>query len=315
MVKTNDLKEILSHSFVKCTCPKWLSVCIIDYAFSFYKVTLRASMNLQNFRKLGMLLTYDWVVKDTDRRPKTLVSEMLTINGHQVIQVGLKNLFTQSKDPLAFLVGINLNRIGLKIEQVFVNSVRTEPTFLTNDENSCLQLFTVRLSSHILPGQHTFKFEILTESQTNDFSYVLCNSPFQSQLWEAYSKGLHNPDITIEVNNATFRAHKAILAARSEEFASKFQESDVEGNKWLSSVVSSGTFSSSVIEQFLKFMYTGILEGSFDNDYLLHLASSFGMESLVKLCQEGSKKIGLRDMGYLLANINPDTESSPAHTM
>ena len=107
-------------------------------------------------------------------------------------------------------------------------------------------------------------------------------------------------DFEIITVKKTFSVHKFILAARSPVFDAQFIE-----NK----LISKQTFQdvdAACMEKFLKFVYTGELEGSVTNSQLQKLSSTYQIKTLESICVEvASQDMDKDQMVKLVLLLNP----------
>ena len=73
-------------------------------------------MASQQTSENAMIIQYEWVFANVEKVPKTFASKMIRFRGLKVFRLGLKNLVSTS--PFLFFVAIDLNKIGLNVEQV-----------------------------------------------------------------------------------------------------------------------------------------------------------------------------------------------------
>ncbi|CAG0905770.1 unnamed protein product, partial [Cyprideis torosa] len=97
-----------------------------------------------------------------------------------------------------------------------------------------------------------------------------------------FTSGLHS-DVTLLVEDRKFAVHKAILAAQSPVFASMFQHEMVEKQ---TGEVRINDISADVIEELLRFMYTGNVKNIEKNRELFAAAAKYNLEALKKICEK-----------------------------
>lgn len=109
-------------------------------------------------------------------------------------------------------------------------------------------------------GALTLNFTVTFFNDSKDASYDRPTLP-KSTLVENYASLLQNDqfaDLTITVGSETFRAHKAILAARSTVFAAMFQHDMQESQR---NKVTIKDMKPKVFREVLRFIYTDKAEG------------------------------------------------------
>lgn len=229
---------------------------------------------------------------------RSVITETLTFNGEQVFSAGIKVL----GNDVCF-IGINLHKIGLRIKYVLfihessqrIHSMREK----TDATSHTVQIFAHRGLGFLRnEPQLSFSFKVYLGSQNSDFGYRICDSSWQTQLWEACRSGLYWPDTILEVVDfgKKFTAHRAILAARCPTLVAHIEtKSDSRTTLHLEGVDPES------VEQFLRFIYTGVVEGSIANKNLLKLAIMFKVPSLERSCKRALNNLALRDIAYLMS--------------
>jgi len=107
------------------------------------------------------------------------------------------------------------------------------------------------------------------------------------QLWSS-AVNQTGTDFELIAEGKRFPVHKFILAARSPIFAAIFSNyyrnarADYKDSKRRTNLVDA-----TIMKQFLKFLYTGELEGG-TSAQLLELATTYDIETLKSLCEEKS---------------------------
>lgn len=92
-------------------------------------------------------------------------------------------------------------------------------------------------------------------------------------------------DVILEVGDFQLKAHKAMLAAQSPVFAAMFQHEELEESK--NNMVKIEEFEPEVVQEMLRFMYTGeSLNFPTMAESLLAAADKYGLERLKVICEE-----------------------------
>ena len=118
-------------------------------------------------------------------------------------------------------------------------------------------------------------------------------------------------DVTIYVGNRSFRAHKAILAARSKVFASMFSSKSGEQTN---STVKIKDLKPETVKVMLDFIYTGkvdYLDFSKSSGELLDAAEKFDLKRLKELCIEEM----YRSLEYDYRNVAKILEVADTHSI
>ena len=257
-----------------------------------------------------MIVQYEWILENVEEESMTIASKMISFHGERVFRVGLKNLV---ESPVLFFVAINLNKIGMRVEEVTygIQDSENAPSTMSQikkeniGDNANLQLFKTNITKQVI-GNITFVFRICIAGSVPGFSYRLSDRLAKDQLWDA-TKSKNSVDVEIVVKGKTFAAHKAILAARSKVFEAEFTKEQ--------SVVAEGSHQihidgvePSTVEQFLYFIYTGESMGTFANEVLRKLAGDYKLTRLSSLCGVALKEIEKTQMVSLTNNLNDKAE-------
>jgi speckle-type POZ protein len=259
-----------------------------------------------------MIVQYDWILEDVEKEPMTIASKMILFRGEKLFRVGLKN---NVQSPVLFVIAIDLNKMGMKVEGVTygIQDSGIGPTTMTqmNQEiisDGSLQLFNVHLDKQVT-GTCKFSFRICIEGTVPGFSYRQSDRLAKDQLWSAATvKSKNWEDVEFVVKNKNFLAHKAILAARSPVFATEFAKKQPFTND--PQKIRIDGVEPSTVEQFLHFIYTGEPMGTYANEELLRLAEQYQLTTLASLCRTALEKIKSMQMVNLANNLNMATEIS-----
>jgi hypothetical protein len=168
-----------------------------------------------------------------------------------------------------------------------------------------LQLFTVLFPKKLV-GKRTFVFRIGIEGTDSCFSYQLCDRLAKDQLWATLKNRKHLVDVEFLVQDKTFPAHRAILAARSPVFADKFEKKK-PGKDGLHHIRIDGV-EPSTMENFLHFIYTGEPTGTFADEELLKLADHYQLTTLSSLCQLAAKKVNALQITNIMKHLNSNAD-------
>lgn len=197
---------------------------------------------------------------------------------------------------LVFL-GLQLDRINCRIREVGYsddsgNDYWNEPTKLgeipTSGEH-LLQKFTREDNYATPPGSITFHIQL--ESTLENFDYDFVDSTWKDQIWGAASANKLT-DVVLVVGNEFIYAHRFILSARSPIFAAMFKSGMSESQ---TSKVHIEGVDPTPFRDFLKFLYTGMLEPSADKEELFVLADKYLVETLEDCCKPATQSVDVEE--------------------
>ncbi|CAG0902429.1 unnamed protein product [Cyprideis torosa] len=180
--------------------------------------------------------------------------------------------------------------------------------FLSYGEEKNLTVATLKESSlytgDLHPGSYISSSKYLDDCVINDSLTIQCNItiigesvettefeppvlPCSSSVVESgkklFSLGLHS-DITLLVEDRKFALHKNILAAQSPVFGSMFQHDMLEKQ---TGEVKITDFSAEVIEELLRFMYSGNVRNiERISEDLFSAAAKYDLKSLQGICEK-----------------------------
>jgi speckle-type POZ protein len=286
----------------------------------------------------AMIIQYEWVFANVEKVPKTFASKMICFRGLKVFRLGLKNLVTS---PFLFFVALDLNKIGMRVEEVSygIQDSESAPSTMSQikqediGDNGNLQLFKTNITKQVI-GNCTFVFRICIKGSDSGYSYRLCDRLAKDQL-RAAAKSKNGADVEFVVKGKTISAHKAILAARSPVFAAIFTKEQTVGdasknqtepnsnkrkrrNDGLHQIRIDGV-KPSTVEEFLDFIYTGESVSSVSslaNEELLKLAVKYKLKTLIRLCRAALMAIDATQMAKLIMNgIHDNTEAQYSSTI
>lgn len=238
------------------------------------------------------IVPYQLVLKAEDVKAQSgiVLSSMITFRGEKVFRVGIK---FEPQDDILLFVAIDLNRIGMQVQQVKVSSLlfdqyRHQTVYvLTQDTNSAInfQYFTQK-SPNAISKECTITFHVYIQGTVEGYAYRLSDRLVKSQLWAAYLTN-QLTDVELVIKDKVFSAHKSILASRSPVFAAEFNKGVLVNNRiHIENVEDPG-----IMEQFLYYLYTGESSVSFASEDLRALAVRFEVAVLVTLCTNALIKV------------------------
>lgn len=250
-----------------------------------------------------MVCQYQWDLVGIRNKTETILSKMIKFQGVKSFRVGLKK---QTTSYTLLLITTNLNKMGLKAvavtysspngsnETMTLNTISNEDT----KEIGCLQLFTAPLDT-IGIGNRSFIFKIYLSGVVQDYRAEEVDLCLRNQLWSSFTSQA-GTDFKIVVEGKPIPVHKFMLAARSPVFAAKLQEENYElGDEKIRLVDIES------VQQFIKFIYTGELEGPINNQHLIQLAITYQIKTLEDLCQAASANTNRDQMASLGMKMKP----------
>ncbi len=248
---------------------------------------------------------YQWDLTDIKRKPVTILSKMIEFRGEKLFRVGLKN---RASSALLFFMTTNLNKMGLKVVDVSFNFQSVEnkkmtPVNITKKlETGAIQLFTSPLTS-CATGNCNFIFTIYVSGVVEDYEFQQIDGLLKEQLWTSITNQVGTDFELISNNGKRYPVHKFILAARSPVF-SALLKSEEAGNS-IGFNLDDGS-----IEQFLKFVYTGELEGPIKSYQLMDLAIHYQIKNLENLCEIALKDIDVDEIASLALQLHGAVEQN-----
>jgi hypothetical protein len=256
-----------------------------------------------------MIVPYEWILENVGQEPMTIASKMILFRGEKVFRVGLKNNFIS---PILFVVAIDLNKMGMEVEDVKFRiqvsgldpATMMEMTREDIGNEGSLQLFTATLNGRVL-GNCKIMFRICIGGTDPGYSYQLSDRLAKDQLWAALKNHQHLPDVVLIVKDKTFPAHKAILAARSRVFAAEFEK--VQAVNGVRLQIRIDDVEPATVEKFLHFIYTGEPMGTLADEELLKLSHHYQLKTLASLCKLAAKKMDSTQMAKVRQRLNSNT--------
>jgi len=263
--------------------------------------------------KIPVVFNYEWVLTDIEEKKMTILSKMIKFNGEESFRTGLKNAAT----PTLLFMTTNLNKMGMLVTRVLFSNksndkdnqrMDIEPNE-EYDESGSVQLFTAQLKS-FQAGNQTFFFQIHVEEIVENYYIMRKDSLLKEQLWSSAVNRM-GTDFEFIAEGKIFPVHKFVIAARSPVFADLAglkerlpDEKDTPQAIALKQKTESVDAAS--MEQFLKFVYTGELEGSVGKE-LMTLATTYKVKTLEELCDTASHGISVCPIHFeieLIRNSN-----------
>ncbi len=243
---------------------------------------------MSNFvdKSYSQAFEYKWEPVGIERRPSTILSKMINFQGQKVFRVGLRNEVNSS--TLLFMT-FGLAKMGFEdygwVVVTGPNNLRRWMTLEEEEDESperarSVQLYSAKFND-MMSGNLRFSFEIFIDAKVPNYHAERTDHLLGQQLWLA-AVNQQGTDFELVAQERRFPIHKFIIAARTPRLALHigFVEAQPEGERWIT------LENASILEQFLKFIYTGELVGEVSHP-LWRLATTYQVETLINLCREG----------------------------
>ncbi len=234
-------------------------------------------------RHPGIVLQLKWDLPTKSGNPEEIYSNVIKFGREDCFRAELK----REQDPYSrlklYFVISNLNKQGIRVNRVTfycgpraskVNSM----TLVGDSDKDHSSVFT---SPFLFPKNclKNLTFYVYIDSIVGDYHLQKVDSLLAEQLWSS-AVNREGTDLELKVQNTSFPVHKCILASRSPVFAAELNNNH--------SSLQIEAVDPNCMEQFLKFIYTGILEGPYSSSsssQLLHLAQTYQIKTLKSLCR------------------------------
>jgi hypothetical protein len=210
--------------------------------------------------------------------------------------------------PTLIFMASNLHKLGLKVEKVSYNLAESFFDLVKPDEDTPmdlkigikkLQLFTAH-PVHFHSSFYTFTFNVYLTNILENYQIHQMDGLLSQQLLSSTQEADVDFHLIAE-NGKRFPVHKWMLAARSPVFAALLSEDEKEA------IMDCNV---DVINQFIKFIYTGEFEGSVCPK-LMQLAVKYEIKTLQDLCKNGPKKASLKEITRLISrNFEPRSSAT-----
>ena len=261
-------------------------------------------------QKYHQVLGYKWEPNGVQTRVATIKSNRIKFRGKKLFQARLIN--KEASSTLLFWT-FDLSEIGIHDVVVLYKSPNNESEVMQRigDANGCsTQLYTLDFAAP-QSGNLSFYFEVYIGSREIEYfpslAYSYSVQRFDQllgqQLWSSSVDQVGTDVELLTTNGTRFHAHKCILVARSNVFAARFQDDATQGDDLEMNFQDAPS-----LEQFLKFMYTGQLEGAVSPE-LLELAKTYNVQSLIFLCEEGLRGPDFATLSVMLEMLKINSDS------
>lgn len=172
----------------------------------------------------SLVFAYPWDLTEVEDKSMSIVSTPIKFCGETSFRIGLKN----SKHPVLFFMALNLNKMGITVDDVFYSSspdrsiekTQEKMEFVDDDceTNGSVQLYKARLRGGIVTGKQSFTFKIFVKGCVIGYHVKTLDSLLREQLWLNRTQ----TDFELIAEGKRFPVHKFILAARSAVFSTLF---------------------------------------------------------------------------------------------
>ena len=198
------------------------------------------------------------------------------VTGKCVRLVGSMSLET----PILRLTLARLRKTGCKVEDVYfcLNNGQRDPQVPRWIKMTRASFgFSAPLETLYSNHRYSISFCLKIASAVDNYHYEMMDATWATQLWSA-AINRQLTDVEILVGSNKLEAHRVVLSSRS-----AILEALLSGNTQTITIEADVDFP--VVEQFLKFLYTGKLDFPAENEQLLVLADIYEVITLKKLCQ------------------------------
>ncbi len=254
---------------------------------------------------------------------KVILSEMVKFQNKKIFRAALNK--SSITHPTLLFMATNLNKMGLRVTDVISSTRLTTNSggerqqermqiqpYNHDAAKSSVQLFTRQLQNSLPLGKQFIFFDIYISGIAEGYQIQRMDSHIYEQLWSSVTNGVES-DFVFFAGGKRFPVHKFILVARSPVFAALFSNDMLNPKKETSAGSQiprekTELVDAASMEQFLKFVYTGKLEGSISGHQLKQLATTYQIRTLEDLCQAASYDIDGEEMSVLALQLNPSLE-------
>ena len=183
------------------------------------------------------------------------------------------------KTPLIRFFFVKPRNCGFKISEITM-SHRSGVKWIRmkrDQQEKEVIVFTAKMLMNVCNDNNiTFRIKITSKIKNCGFDIV---DAAWSDLWSRKQF----TDVDILVGQNKLQAHRVVLSARSAVFNTLLGKVSTTGKFALP--IGADEVDFAVVEQFLKYLYTGTLSISANNKQLLALAEMYQVETLKEICQ------------------------------
>jgi len=249
----------------------------------------------------SLLFRHQFDLTEIEPKTKTTLSQMIHFGGEKSFRFILKN---RDSVPHLFLLATNLNKMGNKVvdahlfcdnngQPFFVDDGGMELKTSSQDGTGSFQMFETVING-IVSGDVSFDCHIYIKSIVEVYKIQLIDNHLSNQLWSTVVNQ-DSTDFNLITRGKTFPVHKFVLAARSPVFSALFDNGTLQ--------LKLPFVNAACLEQFLKFIYTGELEGPVISDQLMKLAKTYKITTLIELCRAASHDIPLGELATMASGL------------
>jgi len=254
-------------------------------------------------------LEYEFVVTNADRDDNLLYTKKFLYQKTELFRVGLKvpaGYFEQDSPSYSYIMYFlttNLQKTGLRVRSVLSNANIAKSKWIETDMKEMDLTTKAKTDNNFNESggsqqqlfRDTLKLIFRTDVESCDFNFYgtvyldgivdnyrvhQMDSLLSQQLWSSITDELNGTDFQlISSDGYWFHAHKWVLAARSPVFAVLFSSQEKIGSLHLAV-----DCTVKELKQFIKFIYTGELEGLVGQE-LLQLAVKYQIKTLEDVCR------------------------------
>ena len=220
------------------------------------------------------------------RREGITLSKMVNYQGEKLFQVGLRN---KKYSKILLFMTFGLSKLGLDDYACVVvtgpDNFRLNMNLKKGDKESpSIQLYEATFNRSWPAGlSFTFHVYLATSTKVPNYHLLRVDDLLGLHLWSA-AFDEQGTDFELIAEGRRFPVHKFILEARSPVFAARFLAQETQEEEKTTRTYFQES-SASILEQFLKFIYTGKLEGVVSHPLYL-LAKEYKIDTLERLYYE-----------------------------
>ena len=182
------------------------------------------------------------------------------------------------KTPLIRFFFLKPRNCGFKIAEISMSMSSCDQwiPMKPDQQDKDVNIFVTKMVTN-LSSIYSIKFRVKIVSSVENYCFV--DSTWITDLWSEN----HLTDVDIFVGQNKLLAHRVVLSARSPVFKKMYSKMSNSGTSKLTFDADEVDFS--VVEHFLRYLYTGTLSISANNRQLVALAEMYQVETLKKICQ------------------------------
>ena len=148
-----------------------------------------------------------------------------------------------------------------------------------DQQDKDVSIYSAKLDTAVSNG-NCITFRVKIASTIENYCFDMTDATWSTDLWAR--KQFTDVDVMVGPNK--LQAHRVVLSARS-PVLKIFLSKKSDTGKTTTLKIGADEVDFSVVEHFIKFLYTGTLSTSANNKQLLALAEIYQVETLKKICQ------------------------------